>query len=191
MTAEWRKTNRTQKGAFLGRSLRQNLRTCVAAAVLWLPVAWANCHLRGALGLETYSKVFEDNTWCILTLWGQNEFILLLYVLSMAWRHCVFFLLECICISIRICVLLSGKANHCLPPWNTWKQNISGAAPCIQECLSFFMSMGKNKLINHADILRSLRVEVSVTHVMFPVGDCHVNGWVASVAFHLVTCLRK
>lgn len=62
MTAEWRKTNRTQKGAFLGRSLRQNLRTRVAAAVLWLPVAWTNCHLRGALGLETYSKVFEDNT---------------------------------------------------------------------------------------------------------------------------------
>lgn len=28
------------------------------------------------------------------------------------------------------------------------------------------------------DILVSLRVEVSVTHVMFPVGACHINGLV-------------
>lgn len=40
------------------------------------------------------------------------------------------------------------------------------------------------------DILISLRVEVSVTHVMFPVGDCHINGLVTSVIFHLMTCLK-
>lgn len=51
--------------------------------------------------------------------------------------------------------------------------------------------MDKNKLVNHDDILRSLRVEVSVTHVMFPVGDCHINGSVAFVAFHSVTCLKN
>lgn len=50
-------------------------------------------------------------------------------------------------------------------------------------------SAGKNKLLNHADIMRSWRVEVSVTHVMFPVGDCQIHGLVASVVFHLMTSL--
>lgn len=55
--------------------------------------------------------------------------------------------------------------------------------------LYFSSSADKNKFLNYDDIMRSWRVEVSVTHVMLPVGDCQIHGLVASVVFHLMTCL--
>lgn len=55
--------------------------------------------------------------------------------------------------------------------------------------LYFSSSLDKNELLNHDDLMRSWRVEVSITHVMFPVSDDQIHGLVASVVFHFMTHL--